>query len=58
MENKAAEIIVDLYEIRAAFIQPLQARQMDKVHNVFQYNFFNVVIAQLTDKYKVSHEEI
>jgi hypothetical protein len=51
-------IIVDLYEMRASTFLPLQAGKMERVHNIFQYNFFSMAIAQLCDKYKVEHEDI
>ena len=57
-KNTIANIIVDLYEMRAASLEPLQAQQMEKVYNLFQYNFLNVIISQLCDKYKVKHQEI
>ncbi len=58
LSDQQAEIIVDLYEMRASVSKPLQAEQMEKVENIFQYNFFNVVIANLCDKYKVDNEEV
>ena len=57
-EEILAEIIVDLYEMRASTISPLQARQMEKVQNLFQYSFFTTAIAQLCDKHKISNEDI
>ena len=44
--------------MRASTIKPLQARQMKKVHDLVQYNFLNVIIAQLSDKYKVKYKDI
>ena len=57
-EEIRAEIIVDLYECRASCLVPLQARQMEKVENLFQYNFLNSIIAKLSDKYKIKYETI
>lgn len=57
-EKTIVNVIVDLYEMRASVLVPLQARKIEKVQNVFQYNFFNSVIANLSDKYKVRYEDI
>lgn len=57
-EDTVAKVIVDLYEMRASTMNPLQARKMEKVQNLFQYNFFNVVIAKLSDKYNIDPEDI
>lgn len=51
-------IIVDLYEMRAQVMPPLQADRSERVQNSFQYQFFTSAIAQLYDKYKVKHEDI
>ena len=53
-----AEVIVDLYEMRASTLKPLQARQMEKVEDLHRYNFFNVVIAKLMDKYGVRGQDV
>ena len=53
-----AIIIVDLYEMRASVNLPLQAREIQRIENVFQYNFFNVAIAKLCDKYKINNQDI
>lgn len=58
MKNETANIIVDLYEIRASALPLSQARQIEKIENVFQYNFLSVIIANLCDKYKIKNEDI
>lgn len=58
MKNETANIIVDLYEIRTSALPLSQARQIEKIENVFQYNFLSVIIANLCDKYKIENEDI
>ena len=57
-EIKVEEVIVDLYEMRASVLVPAQAGQMEKVQNVFQYDFISAIIKKLIDKYQVRGEDI
>ncbi len=46
--------------MRASVFTPLNlhSRMMEKVENLFQYNFLNVIIANLSDKYKIKYNDI
>lgn len=59
-ENKSviANVIVDLYEMRASCIKPVSFREQQDLHELHKYNFFNIVIASLIDKYNIKHDEI
>jgi hypothetical protein len=59
-EEIRAEMVVDLYEIRAEALVPFRPgeRKIEKIENLFKYNFLSVVIAKICDKYKISHEVI
>ena len=57
-EINPAQIIVDLMEMRANVNKPMQADRIEKIENVFQYNFINVMIANLVDKYEVSDQDV
>lgn len=54
---KAAEFIVDLYEIKASFIHKYMSKS-DVVFIDFKYQFLSSIISNLCDKYKVSQSEI
>lgn len=56
--NERVKFIVDLYEVRANIYRPMRLREMPSPHEIHQYNFFNSLIAQLSDKYEVRHEDI
>jgi hypothetical protein len=59
IKEKQAEMIVDLYEIRANVGSMLfDSRQPIPTHEVFQYNWLNTIIAKLTDKYGLSYRDI
>ncbi len=60
MENvKPEQIIADLYEYRAKIgIKPLNYREMINPQELLQYNWLNVIIANLTDKYNVKYNDI
>lgn len=53
-----ADIIVDLYEMRAKTVSPFKAGTIERIENFFQYNFFELAISILCDKYKISHQDI
>lgn len=53
-----ADIIVDLYEMRARTVSPFRTGITEKIENFFQYNFFDLAISVLCDKYKISHQDI
>jgi hypothetical protein len=56
-EPKISDVIVDLYEMRAN-LMPYRANLIENMENTRQYNFINVIIAKLCDKYKVSTLEL
>lgn len=64
IEKKAqVEMLLDLYEIRAGFTHPMPVHYTDRygipnTENVIRYNFFNMAIAKLQDKYKITGNEI
>ncbi len=53
----APRLIVDLLEMRVSTMHKYQSKD-EKIQDGFKYNFFNSVIANLCDKYKVRQEEI
>lgn len=53
-----ANVIIDLYEMRASTLSPMQARQVEKMENLFQYNFIHVIISMLCDKYHIKNRDI
>lgn len=53
-----ADIIVDLYEMRARTVTPFKTGVIEKIENFFQYNFFELAISILCDKYKISSRDI
>lgn len=57
VEEARAEMIVDLYEMRVSSMHKYQSKT-EKVQDAFHYNFFNVIIAQLFDKYKIPKHEV
>ena len=57
-EKIIANVIADLFEMRAAVNHPLQAGRSERIFNVVQYNFFNAAINSLMDKYKIDNEMI
>lgn len=58
MDKIAENIIVDLYEMRATLLNPLEKNQMENVNNLFQYNWLNKIISVLSDKYQVKYRDI
>ena len=62
MKNQStilAEIIVDLYEIRASTLPwHFTEKQMDIDSDFTKYNFLNAIIAQLYEKYKINNEDV
>jgi len=61
MGNKInpAQIIADLYVYRSRMItSPANYREMQNPQELLQYNWLNVIIANLTDKYKVDHKDV
>jgi len=64
MDKKTvANIIVDLYTMRASLIPPTDTRGVYRfprgyVENLAKYNFFDAAIAKIYDKYKISATEV
>jgi hypothetical protein len=59
IKEKQAEMIVDLYEIRAKIGgTQYNSRTPIASHEVFQYKWLNTIIAKLTDKYGLSYHDI
>ena len=57
--SNAANIIVDLYEMRAGTLIPYRAdRGREAITNMIQYRFFDHALAFLYDKYEISQEEV
>lgn len=58
MENKTAvNIIIDLYEMRVSTFNKYMEKS-EKILDASKYNFFNMIIATLQEKYHVTHDEI
>lgn len=55
---KPETFIADLYECRAKMVKPIPKGQMQDMQEMLQYNWMNVIIANLSDKYKVKYQEI
>lgn len=55
--KEITKIIVDLYEIRASSIHKYMSKHQ-LVHDQFKYQFFSSVIANLSQKYNVSEQDI
>jgi hypothetical protein len=57
-----AEIIVDMYEIRASVAPPSSLGKLSKKivlsDDLRQYNFMSTIIAHLCDKYKINDQDI
>jgi hypothetical protein len=58
-EINPAQIIADLYVYRSKMItSPANYREMQNPQELLQYNWLNVIIANLTDKYKVDYKDV
>jgi hypothetical protein len=57
MKEQATKIIVDLYEMRVSTFHKYQSKY-EQIEDCSKYQFFTSAIAQLSDKYKVTHEDI
>jgi len=62
MNPTPEQFIVDLYEFRATMMKPKRRDgygfSVDDLHEIEQYNWMNSIIAQLIERYDVSHESI
>lgn len=57
MKKYATKIIADLYEMRVSTFNRYMEKS-EKVVDASKYNFFNVIIANLCDRYGVTHDDI
>lgn len=58
VRESIANIIVDLYEMRASTLPRPLSNKTEKIDNLFQYNFFSAAISVLCDKYKIKNHNI
>lgn len=58
VRESIANIIVDLYEMRASTLPRPLSNKTEKIDNLFQYNFFSTAISVLCDKYKIKNHNI
>jgi hypothetical protein len=53
-----ASLIADLYEVRASFTRPGRFGEPQPIDELHKYNFYNALIANLSDKYEVDYEDV
>lgn len=59
MDNyTAANIIVDIMEMKASLMKPRSLGQEQDLEELFKYSMFEAIIAKLSDRYKIKYSDI